>query len=157
MKTGTKSTVIILATLLLGFAIGILASGALARQRVRRLAEMRTRPGFSSRVEEVIQPTDDAQRAAIREVLEAAGLRNHEIYSRTRQELQASLEQMREQLEPLLTEEQLKRLQRLGRGGGSFAPPGGERRMRAPGAGRGPGGRPGGRPGADSIAPDSTP
>jgi len=156
MKMGTRSTLIILATLLLGFVIGLLASGALARQRVRRLAEMRTRPGFSSRVEEVIRPIDDAQRDAIRRVLEEAGLRNTEIYSRTREDLRASLEQMREALEPLLTEEQLERLQRLGRGQGGFMPPGGERRMRAPGAGRGPGGRPGGRPGADSVAPDST-
>ena len=46
MKMGTKSTLIILATLLLGFVIGLLASGALARQRVRRLAEMRTPAGL---------------------------------------------------------------------------------------------------------------
>ena len=156
MKMGTKSTLIIAATLLLGFVLGLLASGALARQRVRRLAEMRTPPGFSSRVEQVIQPTDDAQREAIRRVLQDAAQRNHEIYSRIRQDLRASLEQMREELEPILTDQQLNRLERLGRGAEGFMPPRGDRRMRSPGAGRGPGGRPGARPGADSIAPDST-
>jgi len=134
----TKSAVILLVTLLLGGLIGVLATGAIAQRRASRVAELRER-GFAMQFERLIEPRDEAQREAIHAVLSAAAERNRETMRGAHEEVRANLEEMREELEPLLDEDQRERLdaaaKRFRRG-----PPG-----RPPGEGFGPPG-PGRRP-----------
>ncbi len=109
LRIETKSALILLATFLLGGLVGLLTAGAMAQRRISRAAELRER-GFADQIERIIEPRDDAQRAAVRAVLAAAADRNRETMSTAHAEIRASLERMREELEPLLDEEQRERL-----------------------------------------------
>lgn len=139
MRIETRSALILLATLLIGALLGALITGALAQRRISRVAEMRER-GFGMHIERIIQPKDEAQREAIRAVLKAAARRNQEIMRGARERFGDELRQMREELFPLLDEEQRQRLESASEGfrrGGFRRPPGPSRRRR-PGLGRRP-------------------
>ncbi len=144
----TRSALILLATLLIGALLGALITGALAQRRISRVAEMRER-GFGMHIERVIEPRDEEQRKAIRAVLGVAAQRNQEIMRGAREQLGNQLRQMREELFPLLDEEQRQRLESAAEGfrrGGLRGPPGPSGRRR-PGPGRRPHGeRPPGEP-----------
>ena len=75
MKPGTKSVLILFATLLIGMVIGSLVTGALNNRRLDRLVEMRSGRGMAYFLEEVVRPESPEQREQIRAVLEAAGTR----------------------------------------------------------------------------------
>jgi uncharacterized membrane protein len=144
----TRSALILLATLLIGALLGALITGALAQRRISRVAEMRER-GFGMHIERIIQPRDEEQREALRAVLEVAAQRHQEIMRGAREQLEDQLRQMREELFPLLDEEQRQRLESAAEGfrpGGFRGPPGPSGRGR-PGPGRRPHGeRPPGEP-----------
>lgn len=117
-----KPALALLGTFLLGMLVGALILSALTRHRVERIRAMRTPAGFVERMERVIQPESEAQRAAIRPLLEEAGADVHRITRSSRQELRATLRELRADLAPLLTEEQQARLARRG-GFGRRGPP----------------------------------
>ena len=97
MRIERRSALILLATLLIGALFGALITGALEQRRISRVAEMRER-GFVMHLERIIQPRDEAQREAIRAVLEVAAQRNQEIMRGAREQLEDQLRQMREEL-----------------------------------------------------------
>ncbi len=133
MKARTKSALLLLATLTVGVLIGALGASALLNQRLDQLRALRERGGFTERMEEIIQPKDEAQRAAIHAVLE----RTHERYMLSRRqffaELAAGRDSLQAELAPLLTPEQQARLDewfardqlRRGRGRSDRRPPSG--------------------------------
>jgi uncharacterized membrane protein len=126
MRIETKSAVILLLTLLLGVLIGVLAAGAVAQKRMSRIAELRER-GIAMHVEGIVEPIDDAQREAIRAVLEEIGQRNRVVMTEAHQQIRGNFEELREQLDPLLDDEQRQRLEAAAerfRGGRGFGPPG---------------------------------
>lgn len=139
MRIEMRSALILLATLLIGALLGALITGALAQRRISRVAEMRER-GFRMHIERIIEPRDEEQREAIRALLEVAAQRNQEIMRGARERLGDQLRQMREELLPLLDEEQRQRLESAAEGfrrGGFRGPPGPSGR-RLPGPGRRP-------------------
>ena len=139
MRIETKSAVILLFTFLLGGLIGVLAAGAVAQTRASRVAEMRER-GFAMQLEQLIEPRDEAQREAIHAILAAAAERNRETMEGARQQIRSSLEEMREELEPLLDENQRAKLDEAAkrfRRGPPGRPPGAPG-FRSPGQGRRP-------------------
>ena len=147
MRIETRSALILLATLLIGALLGALITGALAQRRISRVAEMKER-GFGMHIERIIQPRDEAQREAIRAVLKVAAQRNQEIMRGAREQIGYQLRQIREELLPLLDEEQRQRLESAAGGfrRGFRGPPGPSGR-RGPGPGRRPHGkRPPGEP-----------
>ncbi len=148
MRIERRSALILLATLLIGALFGALITGALEQRRISRVAEMRER-GFVMHLERIIQPKDEAQREAIRAVLEVAAQRNQEIMRGAREQIGYQFRQTKEELFPLLDEEQRQRLESAAGGfrrGGFRGPPGPSGR-RGPGPGRRPHGeRPPGEP-----------
>lgn len=112
MKIETKSAAILLATLALGVVLGMLAQGTLTRDRDRRVAEVRTEPGFVSLVEEVIQPRPD-QVADVRAVLEASARSYDSVVAASREDVRAVLDSMKVRLAPILDDRQRERLSRM--------------------------------------------
>jgi hypothetical protein len=138
MTDRTKSALLIGSTLIIGMALGSLATGAIANRRLDDLAEARGR--LSGFFLEAIEPETEEQAEAIRAVLDGAAPRFKEIFESTRGEMKRLSDSVMAELDPILTDEQKERLEkrmhlRLRR------PPFG--RERRPGFGDGP---PGSRP-----------
>jgi hypothetical protein len=138
MKPELKSSLILFVTLAFGVLLGLAVQGTLARERTRKVAELRGPPGFVAHMEAVIQPRDDAQRRAIGPILEETGQRNGVIIGSANAELRAALDSMRARLAPLLDQEQRNRLGRIGRLPDPFQPPPRDGRGPPPPDGRGP-------------------
>ena len=127
MKPGTKSVLILFATLLIGMVIGSLVTGALNNRRLDRLVEMRSGRGMAYFLEEVVRPESPEQREQIRAVLEAAGTRFAVEMEGSSDRMRQLADSVRAELEPLLTPEQRERLDermRITRGRMPFGPPG---------------------------------
>lgn len=107
MKTRTILLGII--TLIIGFIIGMLTSAQLRIQRLKPVrmyfSEERFRDGFYK----IIQP-DDEQKAKIDLIIAKYAGINSDIQGNFRKELDANLKAMRKELETNLTREQLARL-----------------------------------------------
>jgi len=154
VKLDVKPAVILLVTLALGVVLGMVGRGQLTRERDRRVAELRTAPGFESLVQEVIEPRAE-QVDSIRPILDASAHRYDSLVSTARAGLGLVLDSMKLKLAPLLDASQRERLARMttlpdanrrpprpgerpGEEGGG--PQGGPPRDQAPRAG-GPGGQ----------------
>lgn len=123
MSPRTKSVLLLAGTLVLGVLLGAAGTGLLARERQRRVGELRGPRGFVAHMEEVIRPRDERQRAAIEPILEATGTRNDTIIRHAHGALRAQLDSMRLRLAPLLDAEQRRRLEAVGRLPDPFRPP----------------------------------
>lgn len=157
MNAQTKSLLILAATLVAGFALGLFADATLMRGRRQRLNDMRRPPGLVAHLEEVIQPRDAAQADSIRPVLESLARGNQDIIRDANDRLKGRMDSLVARL-PMLDAEQRERLTReLGRmprlepGGGR----GGRGGRGGPPDGRG-GPPPGGGP-PDGQRPDGGP
>lgn len=114
MKMETKTVLIVLGILIIGMIIGALITGAFARHRVGRFTSMREPGRLSARVERIIDP-DESQREAVREILRKHSERFQEIHSQFEGEMLALRDSLREDLDPILTDEQKERLERTPR------------------------------------------
>lgn len=112
MKMELKPALILLVTLALGVVLGLVGRGQLTRERDRRVAELRTAPGFVSLVEEVIQPRAE-QDSAIRVILEGSAHRYDSLVSAARGGLGLVLDSMKLKLAPFLDAQQRERLARM--------------------------------------------
>jgi hypothetical protein len=107
-----KPAVILLITLALGMALGLVVRGTVTGERDRRAAELRTAPGFESLVMEVIEPRE-TQEDSIRPILEASAHRYDSLVGAARSGLGLVLDSMKRQLAPLLDARQRERLSRM--------------------------------------------
>jgi uncharacterized membrane protein len=130
MSANIKSLVLLAATLVVGFSLGLFADATLVRGRRDRIGQLQRPPGFVAHMEDVIRPHSDAQRDSIRPVLQAQADRNDQIVRTSRQQLRAELDSMRTALSPMLDASQRDRLARevergpgFGRGGRGGPPP----------------------------------
>ena len=123
MKQTTQSAIILTATLVVGFVVGVFATGALGSHRRARVEQLRERGGFIEHMVRVIAPHDETQRSAILPILEAVAERNRLIVDSSRAELRVALEEMIAELEPLLDAEQYRRISEVGRFTDPFRPP----------------------------------
>ena len=141
MSNSVRAWALLVVTLCLGIAIGLLGAGALQDRRSARVNDLRRPGSFIEHVQRVIRPTSDSQWNAIRPVVEAAAERNATTRRAHDSAMRAAVEAMKAELQPLLNDEQRERLSR-------FVP------GRPPGPG-GPGGRRGrGRDGGPPGPPD---
>ena len=106
MTARTKSIAIIIGTLLVGVIIGALATGAVFSQRVAELQALRNENGVSRFLENVIEPTDDAQKERIREILEKTSESHMEIRRSMMMQHRDVFQEMRAELSLVLTDEQ---------------------------------------------------
>ena len=140
MKPATQSALILLATLILGFVVGALATGALRSHRMVRVERLRERGGFVEHMERAIEPRDQNQRSEILPILEATAERNRLIIDSAHGELRKALDAMITELEPYLDEAHLRRFRETARLTDPFRPPPppGERGDRPPPPGQRP-------------------
>ncbi len=128
MNAKTKSIAIIIGTLLVGIIIGSLATGAIFSNRVSEFQALRMENGLTRFLEQIIEPTDEAQQAKIREVLDNTAAKQMGIRKSIADEHRAVFEEMREELSLILTPEQKTKLrawmERDRRGRPGFPPPG---------------------------------
>lgn len=125
MSNTVRAWLLLIVTLLLGVAIGVLGAGALQDRRFARVNDIRRPGGFTEHVQRVIRPTSDSQWNAIRPFVEAAARENEERRRMHDGSMRASLDTLRMRLDPLLDASQRERLARFvpGRPGGPGGPP----------------------------------
>jgi hypothetical protein len=108
----TKPIIVIIATLIIGFVLGMLTSAQIRYHKLKPVrvyfSEERFRDGFYG----TIQP-DEQQKAKIDLVLDKYAKINSELQSNFRKELDASMEDFRKELDSNLTKEQLARLKEM--------------------------------------------
>lgn len=112
MSTSAKSILIIAATLIVGGLVGAFTTAAVNNHRMEQLGAMRYQQGFIEAAEAVIVPTDEAQRERLRPVLEHAAAQRAALWHTYRTHRGELLASMREELAPLLTEQQRLRLRK---------------------------------------------
>ena len=145
MTSQIKSLILLAATLVAGFALGLFADASLVRGRRERIADMRRPPGLVAHLEDVIQPHSTAQGDSIRPLLEQLARGNDAIISDANARLKARMDSIVITLSPMLDAGQRDRLTREMR----RIPPMGPGRGGPPPGGRGsppPDGPPGDRP-----------
>ena len=110
MTARTKSILLLLGTLLIGMLLGAFVHTLMVEDRIERITSLRSRAGFVRFMENMIEPTDDAQRAAIRDVLEETAERLDAHHAGSREAVEEIMESFRTSLDSLLTEEQVNAL-----------------------------------------------
>ena len=120
MNVTRSAALLLAATLVIGVLLGVLGAGAL-RPRFERAGPpwmeapksgVRGRPGgFAEHMEEVIAPRDSAQRVVVRSVIDRTAARNHSLIEQLNRTLRASVDSMRGELAPVLSEDQRQRLE----------------------------------------------
>lgn len=107
-----KSILFIIATLIIGFTIGMLTSAQIRFQKLKPVrvyfSEERFREGFYK----IIQP-DDKQKAEIEEVLDKYAILNSDLQNNFRKELDANMKAFRKEVDARLTQDQLARLKEM--------------------------------------------
>lgn len=150
MNANSKSLVLLAATLIVGFSLGLFADATLVRGRRAELRGLRRPPGFVAHIEEIVAPHSQAQRDSIQPIVQATADRNQQIIRGANDRLRASMDSMRLALAPMLDADQRARLERevgrlpnpFGPGGPGAPPPDGPGRGGPPPGGPPPGGPP---------------
>lgn len=108
----TKSVLILLATLLLGALLGAVLTGWWVQQRTDRIRALRTADGFVERVVRQVEPTSAAQRDSVQVIARNRADQLQRLRGAHRADTRAVLDSLRQDLQPVLTEEQITRLER---------------------------------------------
>ncbi len=111
MNIHLKTAAILLATLIIGMVCGALILGAFARDRLQPPPQM-TRERFVERWVRMVRP-DQEQIRRIRDVVGEHEPGFRENYMRHRQEMQALVDSLHKDLDPILTEGQREQMNRI--------------------------------------------
>ena len=112
MSSRLTTALVLPATLAIGIVLGLVISGTLAQQRREQAEGIRAPGGFVRHMERVIEPTDEAQRAVLIPLLEAADARNRQIIRDAESEIAAALQAFADEVGGTLTDAQRERLAR---------------------------------------------
>lgn len=108
----TRSIIIILITLVIGFVLGMLTSAQLRYQKLKPVrvffSEERFREGFYK----TIQPTEE-QKAVIEQVLDKYAKEMGDLQSEFRKSFDSKMKAFRKEIDSKLTKEQLARLREM--------------------------------------------
>ena len=108
----TKPVLIILATLIIGFVLGMLTSAQIRYHKLNPVrvffSEERFREGFYR----TIQP-DEQQKAKIDVVLDKYARINSELQSTFRKEFESNMKEFRKEIDTYLTKDQIGRLKEM--------------------------------------------
>ena len=110
MTARTKSILLLLGTLLIGMLLGVFVHTLMVEDRIERITSLRSQAGFVRFMENMIEPTDDAQQKAIRDVLDETAEKLNVHHAESRETVQGVMESFRASLDSLLTEEQVNAL-----------------------------------------------
>ena len=110
MTARTKSILLLLGTLLIGMLLGVFVHMLMVEDRIERITSLRSQAGFVRFMENMIEPTDDAQQKAIRDVLDETAEKLNVHHAESRETVQEIMESFRASLDSLLTEGQVHAL-----------------------------------------------
>ena len=102
---------LLLGALLIGAVLGGLIHARMVEQRIERIGYLRSERGFIRHVERVVAPSDEAQREAIRAVLRRNAERMVDLRFQFRDAVEALLDSTRAELDSVLTDDQMERLE----------------------------------------------
>jgi Spy/CpxP family protein refolding chaperone len=108
----TKSIILALTTLIVGFLLGMLTSSQLRSQRLKPVRLFFSEERFKEGMYEAIQPTK-AQKAQIDKILDKYSKLNSEASAAFRREFEVRMENFRNEIGANLTPEQIVRLKGL--------------------------------------------
>lgn len=112
MKPKLKNSLVIVITLLIGFALGILVSGRYTKARIDRLKNFYTEQGFNREFIRVLEPSPE-QREELRPILRKYSELNRELLSTHKEEQVELFKNLKSEMWPYLTEAQKERLERF--------------------------------------------
>lgn len=126
MSIRAKTVFIIVITLVIGILIGALVLvPPIAKHHFKRIASMRRPEGFIKGMEHIIRPSE-SQAESVNEVLDRYSRQFDEINERHHLEMTALMDSLRNDLTPILTDEQNDRLDTIARRARRFMHPPGE-------------------------------
>jgi len=105
MKSQIKPIIILLLTLIIGFGLGIFASGYFFKQRVDRFTRVARKEGFIRHHFEILEATE-TQQTTLRPILE----KHYQALQGHRDAIRNQIDSMRKDIQPYLTDEQIKKL-----------------------------------------------
>ena len=108
----TKSMILALITLAVGFLLGMLTSSQLRNQRLKPVRVFFAEERFKEGIYQAIQPTEE-QKANIDKILDKYSKLNSEAGDAFRKEFEARMERFRNEIDANLTPEQIVRLKEL--------------------------------------------
>jgi len=111
MNVKIKTTLIILTTLILGLFLGAGLHRLYIQQRIKKIFTLQRPPMMARTLERIIQPTPE-QRVEIRRILRRHTQRLLEIRREYQEKLRREMEAIRQEIDPILTPQQKKRLER---------------------------------------------
>ena len=109
MNNRSKTICIILGTFLMGMIAGGLINHSLTQHRIRKILSQRRPTALMGFFERILEPTPE-QAPEIKRILDRHAAENSRLRQNFFSATQNSLKSLMEELEPLLTEEQKKRL-----------------------------------------------
>lgn len=114
MKVRTKSTLIVVGTLMFGMVLGALLTGTFLIHRLKSIQEMRTSAGLTEEILKVIEPSDATQEADIRHILNEKTVKIEDLRLRYTNEALDSIrfviQELQDALNPILSTDQQNRL-----------------------------------------------
>lgn len=114
MNLHVKSSLIIIVTLIIGMFLGIILTRSFLRppKMIDRISELRSPKGFAERFERIIDPSE-SQKEKIQHILQSHFERMHNHSLKFRNEFMKLNDSLRADLDPILTDEQKKRLDKM--------------------------------------------
>ena len=106
----TKSTLIIIATLIVGIIIGFLINGLITHNRYKRFVEYRKEEGFKSRFYKHFDLTGD-QKELIDPIMDKYAKMNSTLMTDFRKKFDSTMSEFHNEVEPYLTPEQIERME----------------------------------------------
>jgi hypothetical protein len=122
--TKVKLTMVLLVTLGLGFTIGYLVRDVAMRAHFRGMEKMREGKGITEMIENQLNLTPP-QKDQLSTLVRKYSVRLRTIHQNFRRDLTATLDSMKNEMSPYLTDEQKKRMIHHDMGPGMMPPPGG--------------------------------
>lgn len=110
MSPRAGSALVLFGTLLLGIVLGALGGGAIRHHRHYSMHGLHDRDGLASYMLDAIEPRDDVQRRAILPHVERAAATTTTELGTVHERLLTELTALRDSLRPILTDDQLRRL-----------------------------------------------
>ncbi|MBN2000953.1 hypothetical protein JW935_25635 [candidate division KSB1 bacterium] len=109
MKPKVKTSLILLATLVIGFLLGALSMITLRRYHMERFGKIREQQAFMFFHERLIQPTE-GQQDTVKKILSRYSPRFYKVVRQHREQISVLRDSLMLELETVLTPEQMKRL-----------------------------------------------
>ena len=111
MKTKTKITILLIALFVLGVFVGATLNRALVQNRIRRTFSYRRPATLTQTMMDIIQPTSE-QRVKVKALLEKFSTMMEMERKQMQENMQRIRTSLQEELNKILTPEQIKRLNR---------------------------------------------